>query len=160
MAGFDADEAVEALDVRGLSKYGIDNFTIPEPTSRQLRLYARGLQRLGLGDREVGEAKYAEAAKAARAELEKRCKAEKRKPTPEEIDEAIDGAAAELNRSTFALVVELCGEPLTVETLERVPIRLFNAFFWWLWTEIMDPTVSSPATRPSLTALQGGKSAS
>lgn len=160
MAGFDAATAVEPLDVKGLASFGVDDFTIPDPTSSQLRRFAKALDSIGFANQEASTAQYAEAGKAARAEVEKRAKAEKRKATQEEIDEAVDRAGAELDKRLMTAVAHVCGDVVTADQLEVIPSRVFRAFFWWLWGEFVDPTVSSPATRPSLTALQGGKSAS
>jgi hypothetical protein len=158
--GYDVNEMLEALEVKGLEQWGIPDFTIPEPTNEQLRRFNRSMEALGNKTSEELAELYAASAKAATAELHKRCKTEKRKPTTEEIDEAIDKSAEVVDTPYYRVISDLCSEMVTPEQLAALPGRVFRNWYAWLIRQVKDPLASISASRPSLEVLKGGLNAS
>jgi hypothetical protein len=141
--GFDAD-IIEGLEIRGMAQYGIPDQTIPEPTNKQIRAFDRSIVRLFDGDKpENMAARYAKAIEDAAGD--------------EELEEA---AIAAIDAELFGIVERLCGGVITAAQLEDLPKRIFGKFTQWLVKELRDPTVSSPATKPSLKVVRDGQNAS
>jgi hypothetical protein len=118
-----------------------------------MRRFRRSMEVLGLGNIDKLAAAYAEAAKAARADLDKRCKTEKRKPTNDEIGEAADAAGAVIDERFFRIVAEVCSNVITAEQIAQIPGRVFRNWFAWLWREFIGDLASSDAPRSPLVGL-------
>jgi hypothetical protein len=141
--GFDAS-SVEGLEIRGMSQYGIPDQTIPDPTNKQIRAFGRFMSRTFEGSKTGDIAKkYAKAIEEAGDD-----------------EEAQDEAIAAIDAELYEVTSRLCSGKITGAQLEGLPKRVFGKLFEWLLTELRDPTVSSPATKPSLTVLKGEQSAS
>lgn len=128
--GFDAGAALEPLDYN-FEKFDAGSGTIPEPTRAQIRDFEKW--RLST----FGDA-------ATVADLAERYQA------------MSDDEAAESDREAVVAIARLCSDSPNAEQLEKLPARVFRAFWAWLWTQLTDPTLSGSATTLSPAAASNG----
>jgi hypothetical protein len=124
---FDAN-TIEPLIVTGLAEYGIEDFTIPEPSNVLSRRFGRFMVDMFSGSTpDAVTNKYAQALEDTAGD-----------------PEAQEKAVVEMNAQLFEAMSELCSGVVTAEQLEAIPTRLFGKLFLWLLSEMAEPTVVTP----------------
>lgn len=137
MAKFDAGLAVEALEF-DFTAYGGGAGVIPEPSSGAVKAYFRSAKGLakdlrkfkGIADQMGDIENLSEEEITDRMSL---------------IEEAEEGAD-ELQDKQRHMLADLCGGAITVDDLDRLPFRVFQAFNSWLLGEI-SPKRTTPGSK-------------
>lgn len=137
MAKFDAGTAVESLEF-DFTAYGGNEGVIPEPSSGAVKAYFRAGKALakdmrkfkGIAD-QIGDTED-----LTDEEITERMS------MIEEAEEGVD----ELQGKQRHMLADLCGGAITVDDLDRLPFRVFQAFNQWLLGEI-SPKRTTPGSK-------------
>jgi len=137
MAKFNAATAVESLEY-DFTAYGGQAGVIPEPSTGLVKGYFRAMKALakdmrkfkGIAD-QLGDVENMSDEEIA-----------DRMGMIEEAEEGVD----ELQDKQRHMLADLCGGAITVDDLDRLPFRVFQAFNQWLLGEIA-PKKTTPGSQ-------------